>query len=56
MTWIYSISYFGAAVPLLVWSKFKVYLAETYYIPYIILYVTYFLIMEFRIFSKLIDK
>jgi hypothetical protein len=40
LVWQYAIAYFGAAVPLLLWEKVRVYLAETYYIPYMILYVS----------------
>lgn len=54
--WHYSIAYFGMAVPLLVWEKAKVYMAETYYIPFIVLYGVYFAVMEMRTLGKLIKK
>ena len=55
-TWQYAIAYFGAASPLLLWDKIKVYLAETYYIPCIILYITFFLVMKMNILSKILAK
>jgi hypothetical protein len=55
-TWQYAIAYFGAAVPLLLWDKIKVYLAQTYYIPYIILYITFILVMKMNILSKILAK
>lgn len=56
LVWHYSIAYFGMAVPLLAWEKVKIYLAETYYIPYIILYAGFFLIIEMKILSKLLPR
>jgi hypothetical protein len=44
------------AVPLLVWENAKVYMAETYYIPFIVLYGVYFAVMEMKTLGKLIKK
>ncbi len=54
--WQYSIAYFGAAVPLLVWDKVKVYLAETYYIPYIILYLSFVLVVWMNVLGRVLAK
>ncbi len=40
-------------IPLLAWDKIKLYLAETYCIPFFVLYVVYFVVMEMRILGKM---
>ena len=43
------INYFGMAIHLMIWSKIQIYLWETYALPYLILYVIFFLVFKMNI-------
>lgn len=45
----FAMTYFGVGFHLMTWSRIHIYLQATYYIPYILLYLGFFLIVKVKI-------
>ena len=48
----FAMTYFGVAFHSMTWAKVQKYMIDTLFIPYILLYVTFFLIVKLKVLGK----
>lgn len=48
----FAMTYFGVAFHLMTWTRIWIYLKETLFIPYILLYLGFFLVVNMKVLGK----
>ena len=58
MMWNFLIIYIGVMTNLMIWSKIKVFIAETYYLPFLFIYLMWFVVVKMKFLNRFgkIDK
>lgn len=52
MLWNFLIMYFGAITHFMIWSRIKIFLNETYYLPFFFTYGVWVVVVKMRVLNK----